>query len=458
MRAAAGDVARPTAGRRALPRWPLTAMLAWFPLWWALGIADMAWIPLAACMVVLLARRGGIRVPRGFGIWLLFLLLMLASVIGIDSSGRLIGFVYRALLYLTVTVVFVYVVNARERLGQRYVLGLLTLFWVYTWVGGYAGVLFPEFSFRSPLAYVLPPSMLQNEAIGEMAVRRTAQYNPDGWLDLEPRPSAPFLYTNAWGNVYSVTLPLAVAYLREVRRGWRFWFVLVSVPVSLVPAILSLNRGMFIGLAVAALYLFARFLLAGRAREAVALGALGLAGLVVAQSLDVVSRLTDRVETSASTTTRANLYAETWARTLESPLFGYGAPRPSLVAEPSVGTQGHFWMVMFSHGLPALACFLLALAWLVVATARWRGPTVLVLHTVQLVTLVECFFYGLLPNGLIVSFLAAALALREADAGAAGARRPGRAVAGPPPAPAPRAGASDYVVPADAAARRPNLR
>lgn len=413
MRAWGIAATRPDAERAALPRWPLTAMIAWFPLWWALGVADIAWIPLAVCMVVLMVRRGGIRVPRGFGIWLLFLLLMLVSVIGIDTSGRLVGFVYRALLYLTVTVVFVYVLNARERLSMRYVLGLVTLLWVYTWIGGYAGVLFPEFSFTSPLAYVLPPSLLQNEAIGEMAVRRTAQYNPGGWLDLEPRPSAPFLYTNAWGNVYSLTLPVAVAYLRESRSGWRFWFVLLGIPVSLVPAVLTLNRGMFIGLGVAAVYLLVRFLLVGRFREATALGVLGVVGLAVAQGLELVSRLTDRIETSASTTTRANLYEETWTRTLASPLFGYGAPRPSLVAEPSVGTQGQFWMVMFSHGLPALACFLLALVWLVVVTARWRGATVLVLHTVQLVLLVECFFYGVLPNGLIVSFLAAALAIRE---------------------------------------------
>lgn len=415
MRSGAVSGGGASADRALLPRWPLTAMIVWFPLWWVLGIAEMAWIPLAACMLLLMIRRGGIRAPRGFGIWLLFLVLMLVSVIGIDTSGRLIGFVYRAMLYLVVTLVFVYVYNAREQLTRRYVLGVFTAFWIYTWLGGYAGVFFPEFSFKSPLAYVLPQSLLQNELIDEMAVRRTAQYNPDGWLELAPRPSAPFLYTNAWGNVYSITLPLAIAYLDEVRRGWRFWCVLIAVPVSLVPAILSLNRGMFIGLAVGGVYCFVRFVLAGRTREVLALGALGVLGIGLAVGLDLFSRLSDRVEVSASTTTRSMIYEETWVRTLDSPLFGYGAPRPSFTSPPSVGTQGHVWMVMFSHGLPALLCFMLALTWLVVATARWRGPVVLVLHTVQLVTLVESAYYGLLPNGLIVSFAVAALALRERD-------------------------------------------
>ncbi|MHA3683336.1 O-antigen ligase family protein [Leucobacter sp. HY1908] len=414
-RRVAAAVARDSAYAAVLPRWPLTLMIAWFPLWWATGLADMAWIPIACCMLLLMLRRGRLRVPRGIGIWFLFLLLMLISVIGIDTSGRLVGFIYRALLYLTVTVVFVYIYNARERVSLQYVLGLLTLLWVYTWIGGYAGVFFPEFSFRSPLAYVLPQSMLSNEVVGEMAIRRTAQYNADGWFDLEPRPSAPFLYTNAWGNVYSLTLPIAVAYLEVVRRGWKFWFVLLAVPVSLVPAILSLNRGMFIGLGVAAAYLFVRFMFAGRFREVLALGTFGAVALVAAASLDVFDRLTDRVEVSGSTTTRSMIYEETWTRTLDSPLFGYGAPRPSYIAEPAVGTQGHVWMVMFSHGLPALVCFLLALGWFFWATARWRRPAVLVLHTVQLVIFVECFYYGLLPNGLIVSFMAAAIALREFD-------------------------------------------
>ncbi|WP_427870485.1 O-antigen ligase family protein [Leucobacter luti] len=396
-----------------LPSWPLTLMIAGLPLWWFSGLAEIVWIPIAGCMAALMLRRGRISIPRGMGLWLLFLVLMLVSVIGIDSSGRLLAFGYRALLYLSVTVVFVYVLNAPERLPMRTVLGLLTLLWVYTWIGGYAGILFPEFAFATPLAWVLPDALLSNELVGEMAIRRTAQYNPDGHLELAPRPSAPFLYTNSWGSVYSLTLPAAVAYAGELGRGRRFQGLLIAFPVSFVPAAFSLNRGMLLGLGVAGAYLLLRFALAGRAREVRALGGVGIVGFVAVFLLDLPERLSARTEVSASTTTRSNLYLEAWERTLQSPLFGYGAPRPSQVAEPAVGTQGQVWMVMFSHGLPALACFLLALVWLVLATARWRGPHVLVLHTIQLVTLVESFFYGLLPHGLIVSFIAGAAALRE---------------------------------------------
>lgn len=402
------------ASRSTLPRWPFTAMLAFFPLWWVLGFAEMAWIPLAGCMAVLMIRRGGIQVPRGFSIWLLFIVLMCASVIGIDTSGRLIGFVYRALLYIAITVVFIYVYNARETLTLRYMLGVFTLFWLWAVLGGFAGIIAPEFSFRTPLSYVLPQGLQANELIGEMVVRRLTQYNPDSWLALDPRPSAPFLYTNGWGNVYSITLPMVVAYLTVIPRGRRFWLLILAIPLSLIPAFLTLNRGMFIGLAVAAAYLFVRFVLAGRLRAVALLSVIGIIAGIAAVALDVGSKLTDRVETSSSTEDRANLYEETFVRTLHSPLFGYGAPRPSFTdGAPSAGTQGHLWMVMFSHGFPALVCFMAALAWMFFATIRGRSTAMLILNTVQLVILVEVFFYGVLPNGLILTFPAAALAIRE---------------------------------------------
>lgn len=409
-----GAEARRTVVRAALPRWPFTAMLVGFPLWWGLGLAEMAWIPLAACMVILMVRRGGIQVPRGFSMWLMFMVLMCASVIGVDTSGRMIGFVYRALLYATVTVVFVYVYNARENLTVRYVLGVFTLFWLWAVVGGFAGIAAPEFSFRTPLAYILPQGLQSNELISEMVVRRLTQYNPESWLALDPRPSAPFLYTNGWGNVYSITLPMVVAYLTLIPRGRTFWLLLLAIPVSLVPAFLTLNRGMFIGLAVAAAYLFIRFAAAGRTRAVALLTAIGGIAVIAAVALDIGSKLTDRVETSSSTEDRANLYEETFVRTLHSPLFGYGAPRPSFTdGAPSAGTQGHLWMVMFSHGFPALICFMAALVWMFFATARSRSTAMLVLHTVQLVIIVEVFFYGVLPNGLILTFPAAAVAIRE---------------------------------------------
>jgi len=399
-----------------LPRWPLTAMFALFPVWWLLGPGEAVWIPLAALMLVLLRRHGRIRAPRGLGIWLLFLLWMMCSVIGIDTGGRLFGFLFRALLYVSVTVVFLYVYNARATLTARYVLGVLTVFWLIVVMGGYLGVFWPLFSIQTPLGAVLPSWLSSNDLVQEMIVRRATQYSPNAWTLIDPRPSAPFLYTNGWGNAYSVLTPLVIAYLVTVRRERRFWYLLPIVPLSFVPAFLTLNRGMFLGLALALAYVLLRSLIGGNARALAAVAALALAAGGAWATLPVAERLDHRVEVSSSTTDRAALYVEAVERTLQQPVFGYGAPRPSVTAgAPSVGTQGQFWMVMFSHGIPGVVLFMGWLVFAYVRTLRARDPVGLACNTVLLVTLVESLYYGIMTTGLMVAMLAAAVALRPPE-------------------------------------------
>jgi hypothetical protein len=414
-RTGAGFLRPGTSGRNAgheLPRWPFAAMFVLFPLWWLLGPGEAAWIVLAAVMLVLLVRRGRIEVPRGYGIWLLFLLWLALSVIGIDTGGRLLGFIYRACLYLTVTIVFLYVYNARTAFTPRYVAGVLTVFWGIVVVGGYLGVFFPLFSFHTPLGLVLSPQLSANDLVQEMVVRRVTQFNPDSYLQLEPRPSAPFLYTNGWGNAYSVLLPIVVAYLFLVRRERRFWFILLAIPLSFVPAFLTLNRGMFLGLGLALVYVAGRAIARGSLKVLLALVAfLALVGVAFAV-LPIADRISERVSVSSTTADRASLYQETFERTLESPLFGYGAPRPSeTVGAPSAGTQGQFWMVLFSFGFPGALLFMGWLIWAYLQSRREGDPLSVAFSVVLLVTVVECLFYGILTTGLMVAMIAAALAL-----------------------------------------------
>ena len=401
---------------RELPRWPLTAMFALFPLWWVLGPGEAVWILLAGVMLLLLLRHGRIRIPRGFGIWLLFLLWMACSVIGIDTDRRIIGFIYRALLYFTVTVAFLYVYNARATLTARYVLGVLTIFWLVVVAGGYLGVLWPLFSINTPLGEVLPEGLTSNELIHEMVVRRATQYNPDSWLKLDPRPSAPFLYTNGWGNAYSVLTPMVIAYLAMVRRERRFWWLLPVVPLSFVPAFLTLNRGMFLGLGVALAYILIRSVLQGNVRAILAVVGIAVLAAGALATLPIAERLTERVASSSSTEDRASLYIEAFERTLEQPVFGYGSPRPSeTTGAPSVGTQGQFWMVLFSHGFPGAALFMGWLAWAYFRSVRERDPVGLACNTVLLLTLVESLYYGIMTAGLMVAMLAAAVVLRPEE-------------------------------------------
>ncbi|MCU1638925.1 MAG: hypothetical protein JWL94_1572 [Microbacteriaceae bacterium] len=402
---------RPDAGP-ALPRWPVAAIFFGYPLWWVLGIGDLAYPMLAAVMVVYLVRRRRVDVPRGFGIWLLFLLWMAFSVIGVDTSGRLLGFLFRASMYVAVTVLFLYVYNARATLTARYLAGLLTGFWLVVVAGGFIGILVPGFTFTTPMSFVIPDWLASNDLIRSMVYREVAQWNPNGYFQMDPRPSAPFLYTNGWGNAYSLLMPIVVAYLLEVRRERRFWWLLAAVPLSFVPAFLTLNRGMFIGLGLALAYVTVRLVLRGSFRALVAMLGLAVVIVIAMNVLSVGDRVTSRVETGSSTEDRASLYQETFERTLESPMFGYGAPKPSEQGLLSAGTQGQIWMLMFSHGFPGAFLFT---AWLAVAyfrSIRERDPMGVACNTVLLVILVEILYYGVMTTGLAIAMMAAAMVMR----------------------------------------------
>src|SRR4051812_45095014 len=71
----------PAPGGLGRPGWPLTALLVLYPLWWALGMGTLAVFLLAVPMALHLWRRRPVIVPPGFGIWLLFLVWVVASTI-----------------------------------------------------------------------------------------------------------------------------------------------------------------------------------------------------------------------------------------------------------------------------------------------------------------------------------------------------------------------------------------
>ncbi len=440
-----------TGERRSLPAWPFTALFVGYPVWWLLGVVDVVWIAAAMVMGWLLLRRGGTRLPLGTGVWLLFLLWALCSVIELPSATSAVAFAYRYAIYLSCTVLLVYVYNAREMLRERFVAGVMTAFWAITVAGGYLGVAFPATTFRTalghllqgPLSGVVPAVIARNYLVQQMVVRPLAQYNPDAYHVVPPRPSAPFLFTNNWGSAYSMLVPFVLVYLVHVRREpRRFWPVVVLLVASVVPAFLTLNRGMFLGLAVAAVYVAVRSALLGDARGLALVAGLGVVGVVAFSVLPVQARLDERLSENSSTVTRAALYHEVISATATSPVFGYGGPRPSAnPLAPPVGTQGQFWLVLFSHGIGGAVLFVGWFLLTVALSLRRRDLAGIGWSTVVLVATVELVYYGLLPSGLPVVMVAAALALRGADPPAlpeepvmhgrsGGARRPDRGRAG----------------------------
>lgn len=406
----------PVAGvqRVRMPTWPFTITFAGFPLWWLLGVVDFIWIPMAAAMVYYMVRSRTARVPHGFGVWLLFLVWIGISVIGLTEASQLLAFGYRYAIYLACTAFFVYVFNNGRALTDRFTCGVLTVWWLITVAGGYIALALPTAVFRTPLSYVLPGSLVNNPWINQMVIRRLNQYNPDSYFQLDPRPSAPFLYTNNWGNVYSLLIPFVIVYLLKVRGTKRFWFLLVMIPASFVPAILTTNKGMFLALGLAALYISVRLMLRRDLRGVIALAVVAVVAVGVFQVLPVADRLQSRND-APSTVDRASLYLQSLQAVQESPFFGYGRTIEGTDAVDPVGTQGQFWMVLVSHGIVPAVLFLLCFVLAYFSSLRRTDSTGLAANTVLIVGTIEFFYYGALPYGLPIMAIAAALALRSPE-------------------------------------------
>ena len=82
------------------------------PVWWALGISgivlSLCTLPLFAALV--LRRR--LLVPRGFGLYLVFLLWCVFSATKLDSTRQAFSAGYRGSLYVGAGLLFLYVLNA----------------------------------------------------------------------------------------------------------------------------------------------------------------------------------------------------------------------------------------------------------------------------------------------------------------------------------------------------------
>lgn len=398
---------------RDLPAWPVLALLWGFPLWWLLGMTPFIVVIMATVMAALLLIRRGLRLVPGIAPWLTFVAWALPCGLMLDSALRVVGYGQRVGNYLAIAVVLVYVVNARERLTNRRLLAALTAVWVTVVVGGYLGVLFPYGRLTTPVGLLLPEAITSNEYVRDLVFPPFAEIQHPWGAD-EPyiRPAAPFPYTNGWGAAMALLTPVAITQLLTANSVKTKLALAGCLAAAVVPAVATLNRGMFLGLALALCYVVLRLAARGVLLPVLAVTGVGIGGALVASSYGLLDRLTERAE-YGSTSDRLRLYQETLVRTLDSPLFGYGAPRPSDQVAVSVGTQGHLWMVLFSFGFVGLALFLWFLWGGTLRTwSLARGPLVW-LHATLVVACAMIVFYGLDTMQLLTVALVTAFLLRE---------------------------------------------
>jgi hypothetical protein len=373
------------------PAWPITAMLVGWPLWWALGIAAympvLVAIPMAWRMYRWRAsgsRR--IRVPPAFGLWVLFLILMTIAVTMVSQvapetiptpvSHRVISWALRAVQYFACTVILLYAGNLTEReLSRRRLAWLMGLLGIYTVIFGFIDLALPHFVFASPLAALVPGSIQTGQPlIGTMLHPAMDQANT---FQGRGRPSAPFTYTNWWGENLALLLPwLLVAWrargTSRERRQRRLATVILAI--AIVPIVLSFNRGLWIAVVFAALYIAVRFARqGGTARLGVILGAFLLIAVVILAS-PLRGLIDQRLSSAGSATGRANLAVLVLQGVAVSPMLGFGDTRHERGSQSSitlgrttncaacgnadVGVNGQFWLLLYTAGVPATVFYL----------------------------------------------------------------------------------------------------
>jgi hypothetical protein len=428
------------------PAWPVTALLAGYPLWWALGIADFMWIGVAIPMLARLYawrahRSRPLRLPPGFGLWLLFLVWTVAGVFMLTLSApgtapspvshRFVAYADRTTTYVALTVLLVYVGNLTEReLGKRKLTWLLGLVGVYATVLGVAGMLLPGFAFNSPTLALVPHSLQNNAFIqAQMHPALTQIQNVFGTVTGQGRPKAPFDYTNTWSECLTITIPWLLVACLAVRGRLRRLFGWTVTGLALVALVYSLNRAAWIAVAFSVVYLGVR--LAARGRILVIGGLVALLALVVvagvASPLGQVVSL--RLQNGKSNPIRSSLFALSLQDGLSSPVLGYGDTRQqrgsinSIAIGPTaqcpicgaaeVGSTGQFSLVLICSGFVGVVLFF---GFFLLGAWRYRrDPTAegMVGLLVILLSFVYMFTYDAVAAPLGLTMLAYAVLWRS---------------------------------------------
>jgi hypothetical protein len=397
----------------ALPAWPLYALIAGFPVAWALGASAFAAPLMAGVMVTLMVLRRRLQVVPGILPWFAFLAWVLAAASTLTGLMQAIGYLQRLADIIAVGIAILYYVNARERLDGGRVLGAMVLLWCSMVVLGILAIRFPDVRLSTPIAMLLPDTVRANDLVSQLVYPPLAEVqHPWGATRPYNRPAAPFPYANSWGAAYTILTPVVFAFLARRPRPLIRWALVAMLAVSLWPAVETSNRGMFLGIALSIAYFVGRLALQGRLLPAIgaALALAGAAGFFVVSG--AAASILDRQQYSDSTGTRADVYAETIRVTLQSPFLGWATPQDDATIGIALGTQGHAWTLMFSYGFVGLGLFLLFLWGAIFRTWGAATDSQLWLHSVLVTVAATMWFYGLGTIQLMCVALIAAVLLR----------------------------------------------
>jgi hypothetical protein len=370
-------------GIRLPAHWPFTALVAFFPIWWALGLGSFAIIGFSLPMLLQLRRARPLRVPRGFAFWLCFLAAVLVSGLMLGRTApdtlphgaatQLIAYSLRFLNYVAATVLLLYVMNMRGRgLTDRRIVGCLATFFVVAVAGGLLGLAAPGFNFTSPFEWLLPHHLAENSYV-RVLVHPAAAQNQDVLGFTAARPKAPFEYTNTWGNVIGLLIVWFTVWAVRARGRGRVVAVVVLC-IALVPIVNSLNRGLWVGLGLGLLLLAVRLAMSGKLVTVIGLAAAVSTLAVVVLASPLATVVQERINHGHSNDIRTNLAEAAFKGATESPVIGWGTTREvrgsyqsiavgttsgcARCGNADIGSTGHFWLTIFAQGFVGMALYL----------------------------------------------------------------------------------------------------
>ncbi len=385
------------------------------PIFWILGLAYFTFALAAVPMGISLLTMKPIRFPKGSGLWFLFIGWMIVSTVTLDPTvSRLLSWTLRAGVYIGATIIYLYIYNLPAKyLPTGRILGMIAYLFLFTAiVGGYLGLLLGEAKFPTLASVALPRSIANIDFVRAIFQPPFAQTQDFLGFPLN-RPSFPFAFSNDWGATLAPATFAAVAAAGRTRRARPL--VPVFALLAIVPMVVSVNRGLWIVLVGAVVYVAARrvstgnLLLAGRLIVALVIAG----GLLLASPIgDIVSQ---RTTTDHSTNSRGDIYTQVIDAVPESPLLGYGAPVSNPIPfRPAIGTHGNFWTALFSQGIPGAIFYTGFFVTMTFKTGRRiRNQEQLLLHLAVASSLPTMFYYDHLPAALPIMMICIAVFFRD---------------------------------------------
>ena len=396
--------------------WPIALCTVGVAPLFFVGASALAWSVPAVVLGASLLRDRTARVPVGGGALIALLAWMALSGLQLRSVPGIALFVYRTSTFASMAAVFIWLCHvSTAAVPSRTIIRVVAWGFPVLVAFGYLAILWPTLSLPSPVQQVLPGSLATDEFVRDLTTIRFAELQRFVGYPV-PRVAAPFPYANGWGAAMAVTLPFWIVDRCVLADRGRRAGGFLGLAIGVVPIVVSLNRGLWLGIGITVLYVAVRRFQAGDRRTAVRVP---LAAIFVALFVWVTplgDLVADRFEKSDdSNAARENVASEAFTASQRSPLLGHGAPGRAETG-PSVGTHGLWWYLMYCHGFVGAALFATWLFGAIRRAVRVRDQAAVWLTGSLLAVPVLGLVYGLLPQVVLVGVLAGVL--RRSDVAA----------------------------------------